>query len=99
MDEHRRLPGVKRRRDAVEPHWPLGLLSSLSSFQTPESGGSKSTEILDKNPKLLLLEVGRQRGDLRCFFSGGGGGQEVKLVDSGCGAPSIPPCDWSPSLL
>lgn len=88
---------MKTRRAAAEPHWPLGLLSSLSSFQTPESGGSKSTEVLDQNPKLLLLEVESKGVTYTAFM--GVGGQEVGLIDSGFGAPGTPCCNWSPSLL
>ena len=63
-------------REGERPWSLTGLWDSCPPFllsQTPESGGSKSTEILHQNPKLLLLEVGRQRGDLHCFFSGEAG--------------------------
>ena len=49
-----KAPGVKRRREAM----------SLTFFFP------KLQSLVDQNPKLLLLEVGRQRGDLLCFFSG-----------------------------
>ena len=88
---------MKTRRAAAEPPWPLGRLSSLSSCRTPESGGSKSTEVLDQNPKLLLLEV-EGKGVTYTAFSGVGG-QEVGLMESGFGARGTPRCSWSPSLL